>query len=35
MDKVWSWIAVELGKYAKWVAVIGVLVTVLLGLGIT
>ena len=35
MDKVWSWLAVELGKHAVWVVVGGVLLTVGLGFGIS
>src|SRR3954468_21358062 len=35
MQRFWSYIAVQLGKHAIWVTVIGLLVTVGLGLGIT
>ena len=35
MQKFWSYIAVQLGKHAYWVTGIGLVVTVLLGLGIT
>src|SRR6478609_6279201 len=35
MDRFWSWLAVGLGKRAGLVAVIGLLVTLILGLGIT
>ena len=35
MQRFWSYIAVQLGKHAVWVTVIGVLVTIGLGLGIT
>jgi hydrophobe/amphiphile efflux-3 (HAE3) family protein len=35
MQRFWSYIAVQLGKHAIWVTVIGLLVTIGLGLGIT
>ena len=35
MQKFWSYIAVQLGKHAYWVTGIGLVVTILLGLGIT
>jgi hydrophobe/amphiphile efflux-3 (HAE3) family protein len=35
MQRFWSYIAVQLGKHAVWVTVIGLLVTIGLGLGIT
>ena len=35
MQRFWSWLAVELGQRAGLVAVIGLLVTLVLGLGIT
>ena len=35
MQRFWSYIAVQLGKHAYWVTGIGLVVTVLLGLGIT
>jgi hydrophobe/amphiphile efflux-3 (HAE3) family protein len=35
MQRFWSYIAVQLGKHAIWVTVVGVLVTIGLGLGIT
>jgi hydrophobe/amphiphile efflux-3 (HAE3) family protein len=35
MQRFWSYIAVQLGKHAIWVTVVGLLVTVALGLGIT
>ena len=35
MDKLWDWLAVELGKYARWVALGVVALTVVLGFGIT
>ena len=35
MDRLWDWLAVELGKYARWVE-LGVLgLTIVLGFGIT
>src|ERR1700746_317565 len=34
MQRFWSYIAVQLGKHAIWVTVIGLLVTIGLGLGI-
>jgi hydrophobe/amphiphile efflux-3 (HAE3) family protein len=35
MQRFWSYIAVQLGKHAYWVTGIGLVVTILLGLGIT
>jgi len=35
MQRFWSYIAVQLGKHAYWVTGIGLIVTILLGLGIT
>jgi hydrophobe/amphiphile efflux-3 (HAE3) family protein len=35
MQRFWSYIAVQLGKHAIWVTVVGLLVTIGLGLGIT
>lgn len=35
MNKVWSWLGLNLGKHAGWVSVIGLIVTVALGFGIT
>ena len=35
MQRFWSYIAVQLGKHAIWVTVIGLVVTIALGLGIT
>ena len=35
MDRFWRFIAVELGKHAGLVSVIGLLVTLILGFGIT
>ena len=35
MQRFWSYLAVQLGKHAIWVTVIGLLVTIGLGLGIT
>ena len=35
MQRFWSYIAVQLGKHAIWVTVIGLMVTIGLGLGIT
>src|SRR5438552_1604354 len=35
MQRFWSYIAVQLGKHAIWVTVIGLLVTIGLGFGIT
>jgi hydrophobe/amphiphile efflux-3 (HAE3) family protein len=35
MQRFWSYIAVQLGKHAIWVTVVGLLVTIALGLGIT
>jgi predicted RND superfamily exporter protein len=35
VQRFWSYLAVQLGKHAVWVTVIGVVVTIALGLGIT
>ena len=35
MDRLWDWLAVELGKYARWVALGVVALTVVLGFGIS
>lgn len=35
MQRFWSYIAVQLGKHAIWVTVVGLLVTIALGVGIT
>jgi hydrophobe/amphiphile efflux-3 (HAE3) family protein len=35
MQRFWSYIAVQLGKHAIWVTIIGLVVTIALGLGIT
>src|SRR3954447_6314580 len=35
MQRFWSHLAVQLGKHAVWVSVIGLVVTVILGAGIT
>ena len=35
MQRFWSYIAVQLGKHTIWVTVIGLVVTIGLGLGIT
>src|SRR5215207_10202479 len=35
MHKYWSWLAINLGKHAGLVGIVGLLITVVLGLGIT
>ena len=35
MQKFWSWLAVNLGKHAGIVSIVGLVITVVLGLGIT